>query len=351
MKANDSWHHFTQALEAAGAIVAREETPGDEITRAEGQRHLARLIAMGLETALDRADPAHPVLARKLFSGGDTSDCRYLDAHIDGRYRYRLHGERGTAPLFEATVYDGKIGAHEESAQLAFLTEEDLEVAADGRFDVTLSPERQAGNWLETPANARYLMVRQYAHDWSRTRPARLRLDCTSPTDAPAPLDDRSLDAGLQGTARFVESIAARWASIVDAIRCVPPNVLIPVPLAVGALSLPGGHRFATGHFALAPDEVLSIRFTPPRVPYWGLQLTNYWFEPIDYGGVGSHHNDRSVVLEPDGRVVLHVSERDSGRPNWLDTRRHPHGTMQFRSSRGPGLELPEFETSVDRCA
>ncbi len=36
-----------------------------------------------------------------------------------------------------------------------------------------------------------------------------------------------------------------------------------------------------------------------------------------------------------------------SGRPNWLDTRGHRVGTLQFRLSRGAGRSLPEFTTKV----
>ena len=72
-------------LEAAGAVVERDETPGDEITQVEGHRYLARLITSELETALDRADSAHPVESATPISGGDTSGCCDLDAHIKRR--------------------------------------------------------------------------------------------------------------------------------------------------------------------------------------------------------------------------------------------------------------------------
>jgi hypothetical protein len=344
---SNSWKAFTEALGAAGAIVDDHATPGDELTRAEGHRHLSRLISMGLETTLERADPAHPILANKLFSGGDTSDCRYLDAHIDGRYRYRISGHRGEAPLFEATVYSGKIGSHPQSAQLSFITEEELEVDPDGAFELFLSPNHASVNWLETPPETRYLMIRQYSHDWSKTRPANLRIEVLDEVDPPLPLEAPTLAEGLEGAARFVEGISKRWANIVNAIRKAPVNTLIPVPLTVGALSMPGGHRFATGHFELAPNEVLSIRFTPPDVPYWALQLTNYWFEPIDNGGTGAHLNNKTVRLEGDGRVELNISLADPKRSNWLSPMGHSHGTMQFRLSRGHKIELPDFETTV----
>jgi hypothetical protein len=344
----DPWRVFVGALEGARDII--ESSPDDELTRAEGQRHLFRLMGMGLETTLERGDPARPVLSHKLFCGGDTSDCRYLDAHIDGRYRYRIHGERGSAPLIEFTIYDGKVGRDPQSAQLAFLTEENLVVDERGCLDVVLSAERgDARNWLETPANARYLMVRQYAHDWSATRPASLQIHAVPAAPRAEPLDAEAIAAGLRGATDFAIAVVERWRAVVEGIRRAPVNTLVQVPVSVGALSLPGGHRFATGHFGLAEAEALSIRFKPPKAPYWGLQLTNYWFEPIDYGGTGSHLNNRTAVAESDGSVELLISPKDPGHPNWLDPKGHAHGTMQFRSSRGGDDAIPEFEITLHR--
>jgi hypothetical protein len=122
------------------------------------------------------------------------------------------------------------------------------------------------------------------------------------------------------------------------------------VPRWVGD-AMPAGHRFAAGEFELEADEALIVEFDPPKAPYRGFQLVNHWFEPIDYGGTGSHLNNRSAVLESDGSVRLVIADVDRGTCNWLDTRGHRVGTMQLRLSRAEDLELPSFRTRVVKVA
>ena len=93
------------------------------------------------------------------------------------------------------------------------------------------------------------------------------------------------------------------------------------------------------------------MELTPADVPYWGLAITNYWFEPLDYGGRGSHLNNRTVAYEPDGSARIVISSQRPGRcPNWIDTRGHRVGTMIFRWSR-TDLPLPELATRVVSAA
>jgi hypothetical protein len=347
---DDPWQLFVEALSEAGASIERSRAPRDELTRAEGLRYLARLIGEGFKTTVEGADPGRPLLAAKLFSGGDTSDARYFDAMIDGSRSYRLHGDRGTAPLIEFTVYDGKIGLHDGSEQIAFLTEAELAVEADGSFEILLSPDPQPENWIRTTSDTNYLLIRQYSHDWSTTNAATFRIEALEEPDPRSPLQPNEIRDGLLATARFVEALADHWADTVDRIRLLPANTIVRVPRFLGD-TLPAGHRFATGPFELEPDEALVVEFDPPTAPYWGFQLVNYWFEPIDYGGTGSHVNNRSAVPEADGSVRLVISDADPNACNWLDTRGHGVGTMQFRLSRAGDLELPSFRTRVVKAA
>jgi len=346
----DTWRAFTDSLARAGEVLDRSATPHDDIVRAEGLRYLARLVGEGVRSTLESADPSRPHLGVKLFSGGDTSDARYLDAMIDGARTYRISGTRGTAPLMEMTVYDGKFGLHEQSARIGYITEETLMVGEAGRIEVVLSPVPQPGNWIQTTPEARYLMIRQYAHDWSVTIGAQLAMELQDPAESPGPLDAATVRRELLEAAAFVERLALHWAETVDRIRMLPANTLVAVPTWL-PYSMPAGHRFASGEFLLEPDEVLVIEFDPPDAPYWGFQLVNYWFEPIDYGGVGSHVNDRSARFEADGSLRLIVGEADPDACNWLATRGHRVGTMQFRLSRAGDLAVPGFETRVMKTA
>jgi len=346
----EPWQLFVDALAEAGDVIERSAAPQDELTRAEGLRYLGRLIGEGFRTTVEGVDPSRPLRAVKLFSGGDTSDARYFDAMIDGGRSYRIYGERGAAPLIEFTVYDGKIGVHDSSKRVGFLTEEELEVEPNGAFEVFLSPDPQPKNWIQTTPATSYLLIRQYSHDWRVTNGATFRIEALEPPAPRSPLQEHEISAGLLATAHFVRSIAEHWAETVDRIRLLPANTLVRVPRWVGD-TMPAGHRFAVGEFELEADEALIVEFDSPEAPYWGFQLVNYWFEPIDYGGTGSHSNNRTAVLEADGSVRLVIADVDRGGRNWLDTRGHRVGSMQFRLSRADDLELPSFRTRVVKLA
>lgn len=346
----DPWQTFMQELARAGEVIAREETPKDPITQAEGYRYLSRLIRRGLETGLEFDDPAHPHLfranTRSMLTGGTTADAIYVHGFIDGSRTYKIRGDRGTAPLMEFTVYSGMLGLHPDSRKLGALTEESLAVEADGSYEVVLSPNPHPGNWIRTGPEVRYVFVRQYTHDWSASRPATHRIEVVGQESPSAPLRVAEVREGLQTAAKYVRNGALVWARIVDRARKLPENMLVSIP-EEGDTTMPAGHKFASGHFELAADEALVMEFAAPDAPYWGVQLTNYWFEPIDYGGTGSHANNRSARFEADASVrlvVAHAARPDD--PNWLSTGGRSVGTMQFRLSRSVA-PVPAISTRV----
>ena len=58
------WAEFCDALKSAGDVVLREGSPRDAFDRAEGFRYLSRLARVALESYVEFADPAAPVLRR-----------------------------------------------------------------------------------------------------------------------------------------------------------------------------------------------------------------------------------------------------------------------------------------------
>ena len=346
----DPWQTFVRELTRAGEVMSREETPKDPITQAEGYRYLSRLIRRGLETGLEFDDPAHPHLfranTRSMLTGGTTADAIYVHGFIDGSRTYKIRGDRGTAPLMEFTVYSGMLGLHPNSKKLGALTEEALAVEADGSYEVVLSPKPHPGNWIRTDPDVRYVFIRQYTHDWSATRPATHRIEVVGEESLPAPLRVAEVRDGLQTAAKYVRNGALVWARIVDRARKLPANMLVAIP-EEGDTTMPAGHKFASGHFELAADEALVMEFEPPEAPYWGVQLTNYWFEPVDYGGTGAHVNNRSARFKADGSVRLVIAHAARlADPNWLSTGGRTVGTMQFRLSRS-SAPVPAISTRV----
>lgn len=349
-----AWEQFCDALKRAGQVLRRPQTPQDELTQAEGLRFLVHMLRVGFENGLDFADPVHPVLERMIDATkvceGVTSDARYHHAFLDGSATYRIRGRRGGAPLIEFSSFTGKAGVQAESRQVASLTERDLVVGADGCFEVVLSPEPQPQNWLRTGPEARYLMVRQYAHDWSRLEEARMQIRRDGVQGLRPPLGLAELQRGLGAAADFAARAPAFWAAISDYWVDFAVNRFVPQLQAdpVTDIAAPTGHQFSCGWFRLAPGEALVVRFAPAAVPYWSLGLANYWYETIGFGEGGSEIHDRNALREPDGsvRAVVADAPRSGRAGNWLDTRGHAQGTLVFRWSRSRD-PVPPIETQL----
>ena len=350
-----AWDSFCEQLKQAGGVLARDATPDDELSQAEGLRKLVRMIRMGFEATLEYGNTDFPevyqLVTPTTLGEGETSDAHYHQVVIDGSKTYRVSGQRGDAPYMEFTVYAGKIGLDSSSAQVGAITELDLQVDPDGSYELMLSPAPQSGNWIRTTPEATLLYIRQYAHDWSKTRDATYHIEQLGVSGDRPPLTLAEVSAALSRTAAYVARSINIWAAIVDQRRAAPPNRFFIFEIeqkADEAPEMPTGHRFSSGYFHLREDEALVIDLAPADVPYWGLDTTNYWFEPLSYADHRSHYNNRTARCEPDGSVRIVISPRDPGVPNWIDTRGHLEGPMLFRWSR-TRLPVPEIEARVVR--
>jgi hypothetical protein len=348
----DAWVEFCEELKRAGRVMLRESTPKDDLTQAEGYRHLARLAHMGFMAGFELADTERPrivpAVSETMLGEGETSDARYHHAFIDGRATYRVRGTRGTAPFIEFTVYAGKIGMQDTSRQVGYLLEGDMRVEADGRFEVVIGPDEHPHNWIRTEPDASMLFIRQYAYDWSKTRGATFEIARDGEIAPESPLRLEQVRAGLSRSAAFVDRAVHFWAAIVDQRAQAPPNVFFEIPADPDPKrpTMPVGHRFAAGYFRLAEDEALEVHFRPSDVPYWGLDLTNYWFEPLSYGDHRANVNNHRAQLEKDGSVRVVIGGSGDGATNWMDTRGHREGTMLFRWSRNE-LPVPKLDVRV----
>ncbi|HMV71326.1 MAG TPA: DUF1214 domain-containing protein [Pseudomonadales bacterium] len=351
-----AWEAFCDSLKPAGAVLARAATPDDQLTQAEGLRKLVRMIRMGFEAALEYGNTGHPEVYQLVTSTtlgeGETSDSRYYQVMIDGSKSYRLSGSRGEAPYVEFTVYAGKIGLDATSAQVGAVTEHELTVKPDGSYELLLAPEKPAGwssSWIRTTPESTVLFIRQYAHDWSKTRGATFDIEQLGASGDRPPLTIAEVRHALERTSAYVSRSVNIWAAIVDQRRAAEPNRFFVFEVEQDpdeSPEMPIGHRFSSGYFRLEPDQALLVSFKPADVPYWGLDTTSYWFEPLSYMDHRSHYNNRTVRYEADGSVRIVIAARDPGMPNWIDTRGHLEGPMIFRWSR-TALPVPEIEAKL----
>jgi hypothetical protein len=365
------WHEYAEAVAGLVDLVADTSIDLDEVSRAEGLRHLTRAIHMGMISVHDYAQTTDPqvFLAKTpaLLTGGTTSDCIYHEVFFDGSRPYRLSATRGTAPLLEMTANAGRIGLDDRADMVDSIREDTLllEPGSDpAQFEVTLSPEPKPddhpGNWMWTAnpnrGTASWMLIRQYSTAIDEVEPARFSIQPLDQQAHRPALTLAAAEAALHASVQFARRLVRHWTDMTAAmVRGLTNEFLIVDQERAASDAMPTGHRFATAGFKLDPDQAWIVDIpgigTAPldAAPYWGFQLCNYWFEPIDYGDWWGHLNKRTATYEPDGSVRIVVSER---RPppeydaNWVQLRGHTLGNAQFRLSRVTG-PLPAIKCRV----
>ena len=158
------WDDFCDQLKSAGALLSQEGPPGDLYTRAMGYRYLTRMLRAGLESAVDYADPQYPAFFRladdtkKVLN--DNPDNYYENCVIDGRFDYRISGNRGSVSWFSIGTKGGtgEVGKMEmtgdiDSSQMSF--------DEKGNFEILVSQREQPGNWLPMKPHTGIMVVRQ----------------------------------------------------------------------------------------------------------------------------------------------------------------------------------------------
>ena len=290
------WEEFCDELKKSGSAIEFYSPDDDELDRAEGYRYLSRTLRLSLLSELEHHDPDRPVLwqsetpTRKF--GGNNPDELYFDAYIDGANSYRISGQRGTTPLIEMTVYEGRRRSGESGKYVAHLTEENLQLAEDGSFQVILSPEPHEGNWIRTTPKTNFLFIRQYRFDWHEDQPAELSIEPLHRVGSPEPLTLEYLRERLMATARSVEYNASFWPkhTRLGAIR--GKNQIFDPIIAGGDneelesddVTLPQGHILQPGLFRPGSRRGSGDSLHPPKgLAYWGFCLLNRWYENLDY--------------------------------------------------------------------
>ncbi len=340
-----SWSQFCRMLEMAGQVVLRERSPTDPLDRAEGYRYLSRLTRAALEAFVEHDDPRAPELRRMVHEtvkmGADNPDNHYLNATISGAHRYRIIGRRNSVHYLAFATQKGRLGEGAGLPPTGFLDAAQVDMDADGCFEITVSCDRADKNWLPMQPDSGLLLVRQTFADRQRETAASLRIERIDGPHLPMPLTPERVDEGLLRAGRMVGGAAAMFANWAEGFA-ERPNELPRFDPELARMSGGDPHiAYYHGYFALEPGQVLLVELTPPRCAYWNFQLGNHWMESLDY----RHHrisvNHHDARREPDGSVQIVVAARDPGFGNWLDTCGHARGTMCLRWVRAESHPAP----------
>jgi hypothetical protein len=348
-----SWAEFCDGLKSAGDIILRDTSPYDPFDRAEGFRYLSRLTRVALESFIEFADPAAPVLRRPAHEtvkiGADNPDNYYQSASISGRYEYRIRGKRGTVHYLGFGTYVGNYGSGGRMGQSGYLEGKDLEIQPDGSFEIILSCDERPGNWLPMEPDTSSLIVRQTFQDRATETIAGLQLQRSGSHGPPRPISAASIDRGLAAASAYVAGTATLFSDWSEGFAKHPNQLPKFDPAVARAAHGDPNICYFHGYWELGPDEALLIEVTPPECEYWNFQLNNHWMESLDYRYHRIAVNHHGAKYREDGSVQILVAHQDPGVDNWIDTAGHSRGTMCLRWI---GAEShPEPKTRVVKLA
>ncbi len=157
-----AWQNLCARLAVIGERIGADPFPVAGPEHATDVRHLARQLVLALQGELEHGDPLQPSFHRYEEPwaqwGGPNPDNVYTRATIDAAATYRVRGNLAGVPaaifsLVEGDMHLAKYGVFEER------TLADLDVPDDGAFELWISPDAHAGNWM-TDASARALSPR-----------------------------------------------------------------------------------------------------------------------------------------------------------------------------------------------
>ncbi len=329
-----AWSDFNQRIEAVGKGILGETFPGSPTDRAEGYRHLARMVAMALQWEVDFADPLFPAFYRHDDDvtrwGGPNVDNTYLRARINGEATYRISGNvTGIHDLIISTrngdMHDGKTGVAGD------LDRGELPIQPDGRFEILVGPKVEAGKGIRTSPDTDHVGIRQYFYDWSNESPGVFHIERISEGPAhPDRVSPEEMARRLDRAADWVEKTIFFWNDFMrNRTGSFPNNQVVP------PASVPGGASdifYGAINAKLGEDEALLIEMEPPDARYWSLQWYTFgWFESPDFVNRQTSLNGAQARVDADGKVRIVVSSRDPWIQNWIDNEGRERIAMNFR--------------------
>jgi len=350
---------FAELAATLGQIEA-EYIGRDRGTESAEERAARRyLVANALQHGFQcwfEADPQRPVFQRWLSPTkkllGDNPDAVYYGAITDPAGTYRIRGNTLGAVYTSFTVEAGAQEGHLSKGLVSTLNDDEIEVAADGSYEIIASPDPQPRNWLKLAPNAGSITTRHY-WEWERNVAADptfhvpLWIEPLEPPGPAAPMDDAAIAAGIRRVINFVRGATIDFPDL-------PPEVMPAwVSREVNRFSgaEPGDSNTGIGYSAkdidyrqtiyeLDLDQALVMRGRFPRCRFANVVLWNHRLQTPPYRYRRVSLNRRQVRYQADGSFEIVVAHRNPGRPNWIDPAGVRSGMIFWR------FLLPEEEVA-----
>jgi uncharacterized protein DUF1214 len=331
-KSVEAWQFVQKMLDDTTAMVKADAR--DERELLDGLRVVSRVTALCSELSVE-ADPQLPwffdMCSPTRMVGGPNPDGRYLLAMIRGDRRYRITGTRGTTAYLGLQVLAGTGMSPRRMA--GYLSDTDLQLD-DGAFTIVVSADAPQdlgdAQWLQIPADAASIVVREYVGDASEEVPATLHIETLDAQPPHAPTDSEVAEQ-FTAMAWTLMKLTTLHRTIKPELL-ETPNVLLTAQAAdLGAADTTPDNLYMIGTFGLADDETLLLEIEPPDTRYWNVTLENIWHECIEPRRRHSSVTNKGVDADADGKVRIAIGAKDFGHGHWLDTGGHHRGFVVLR--------------------
>ncbi|MFN8625225.1 MAG: DUF1214 domain-containing protein [Candidatus Binatia bacterium] len=294
----------------------------------------------------------HSIGGARYFN--DNPDMLTRAANLDPAGSYEIHGRPASvrqAALSFQLYHDNSYGlvlpgvpSRSSSSREKFDTplggifEDKLEVASDGSYTITLSPEPAEGraNHIQTHRDACALLIRSVLSDWSTQDPDWLEIRRLDQPAHPTMLSDADLAAQvvqrLKGDVPF-------WLKANHFFLFDNPSNLLPTPQARG-----GGWGYSSvGNYKLGNEEALLITIHPMGARYTGFVVSNPWSISCEHIRHSASLNNTQTHPNADGSCTYVISPTDPGVANWLYT-----GGMDIGGYFVRWMKFPQLPRSGD---
>ena len=331
-----AWDVLLERLAEAGDIVEGPVGAQNDRERAEGHRHLLRILAIATEMLVEKGDPERPEFTRWMSAHrkmyGDNPGTVYDAAIIDGSRSYRIRGNRGSCAYLGFCLY----GTSETGAKriAGNVDDDQLDIGPDGAFTIELRP---GGGDLPLDPDVTEIMVRQYFVDPETEQPATYTIEQVPTAGPPPPLSEEVLAGRLAALGTYVRdtveaevTLSALSASIATAVfragneyvdadgNPAPPPVSMDAVVRV--MPTPAIQYSGQWFDDLGDDEAILIEGTVPDCRYWSISLLSRFMESGDW----VHHpvalTGRDIGGSAGERFRVVVAHSDPGRATWLST-------------------------------
>jgi len=331
-----AWQEFVDVLRGCDrSFIDGRRGSFDEYEMAYGYRNLAHILSFAVDLYM-YGDPDWPVFlpfqdAPVEKTLGGCPDVQYHFAPVRGDRRYRIMGQRGDEVYLSFTLHRGMRGSGFQQYFDSHLNHHKIKTDSDGKFEVTVSPQREGDNWLRSSPDATEVYAQAYMFDRTRDRPATFRIE---PLDAPSP---RRLGR---------EAVAERLRQMTLIVREMTQAFPQPLenPNKIGELWQiePNGpsrmwqaldNVYNRGVFKLRSSEALVIEGVVVPCDYWGIQLWNPFLGSGDYRQGPVSINTSRARLGADGEFRVAIAREDPRVPglDWISTAGERQGTFFIR--------------------